>query len=35
MGHKPRGRVADLMIVGIAAANKLPVHHQSRRFPQA
>ncbi len=25
MGRKPRGRVADLMIAGIAAANKLPL----------
>jgi len=25
MGHKPRGRVADLMIAGIAAANTLPL----------
>ena len=24
-GHKPRGRVADLMIAGIAAANRLPL----------
>jgi predicted nucleic acid-binding protein len=25
MGRKPRGRVADLMIAGIAAANRLPL----------
>ena len=25
MGRKPRGRVADLVIAGIAAANKLPL----------
>ena len=25
MGRKPRGRVTDLMIAGIAAANKLPL----------
>lgn len=33
IGRKPRGRVADLMIASIAAANRLPpVHHQPRRL---
>jgi len=35
MGRKPRRRIADLVIAGIAAANRLPLFHRQPVLPGA